>query len=623
MKRFSKGEKAKLEALPITSLAKVKDALETEYVVATAKEYEGILVVEVFKKAYNYYAGTSRPAFVCRVFVGEDRHETQMADMTWTSAMLSTLVYGWAENFVDDESEMIYKSFMKKNGHESLDSFQRGINCRKTILRNEKKRLKVAALNKPLKPLSRSQREFLEEGIFDENYAVFKSGSRFEKTPREMVCTACKSHFTKAAKNGDKLRCPVCKKPLTVRGQKVVITAQRATGMILQKADENICFRLFNIWRSMKVDENLNVTKRSNAIEIYRMFDNAKELSPNSTVLFKKNGEWKETSTIGGYMKTNPWKEEKLYTRNVRAVLKGTVYEHAPLVEFTKAANFATLDTWRFPYLAVKNPLLESMVKVGFLKVAVSYIHENCYSKTSIVLNEDERSLPKALGLEKPVFRALKNPSPGIVYILQKMSQNGIKQDIKVAEAIAENGYEPNAFVEILKETTAHKAFKYLKKANADVTIWKDYVSFSHLIGEKEVNLFPKDLVKAHDVVVKAHKVIEDEKKREKFAQLAKESEFKDYGDGDYKIVVPSSPNDLVKESEALSHCVKGYIDRVAKEETTILFVRKKDEVSKPFVTIEVKGGRLIQTRGYENSNPNKEVRDFVKKFCTSFGIAC
>mgnify|MGYP000284955284 CR=1 FL=1 len=43
-----------------------------------------------------------------------------------------------------------------------------------------------------------------------------------------------------------------------------------------------------------------------------------------------------------------------------------------------------------------------------------------------------------------------------------------------------------------------------------------------------------------------------------------------------------------------------------------IVFVRRVEEPKKPFVTVEVSNGKIVQIRGERNSDPTKEVKKFV-----------
>ena len=73
------------------------------------------------------------------------------------------------------------------------------------------------------------------------------------------------------------------------------------------------------------------------------------------------------------------------------------------------------------------------------------------------------------------------------------------------------------------------------------------------------------------------------------------------------QIVCPQRANDLVDEGKALRHCVGGYIDNVAEGRCLIVFVRRVEEPKKPYVTVEVRDGKIAQIHGDHNSAPTEE----------------
>ena len=65
-----------------------------------------------------------------------------------------------------------------------------------------------------------------------------------------------------------------------------------------------------------------------------------------------------------------------------------------------------------------------------------------------------------------------------------------------------------------------------------------------------------------------------------------------------------------------VSHCVgrSGYDRKMANEETLIFFVRKMEELDKPFVTLEysIKRKEVLQCYAYDNEKPEDKVLEFV-----------
>lgn len=101
-----------------------------------------------------------------------------------------------------------------------------------------------------------------------------------------------------------------------------------------------------------------------------------------------------------------------------------------------------------------------------------------------------------------------------------------------------------------------------------------------------------------------------------------KKWEFKDEESG-YMTIAPKSPTDLSKEGHDLCHCVKGYIPRVSKGQTNIMFIRKIADPETCFFTVEVSNeGCIEQVHGLRNVNvsgvkiaePNLE--KFISKWC-------
>ena len=100
-------------------------------------------------------------------------------------------------------------------------------------------------------------------------------------------------------------------------------------------------------------------------------------------------------------------------------------------------------------------------------------------------------------------------------------------------------------------------------------------------------------------------------KAAEKYLPLAGFTE-----DEHYAIFIAKSPAELVIEGNALSHCVgrSGYDRKMANEETLIFFVRKMEELDKPFVTLEysIKKKEILQCYAYDNEKPEDKVLEFV-----------
>jgi hypothetical protein len=153
---------------------------------------------------------------------------------------------------------------------------------------------------------------------------------------------------------------------------------------------------------------------------------------------------------------------------------------------------------------------------------------------------------------------------------------------------------------------------------------YTDMVDMINTMGiRKSVKLYPadqNDLHQMHDYIAAVYNLHKSEYQRDAFVARMKEIEKMEYENDEFEFCVktPTKPEDLVIEGLELHHCVKSYIDRVCKGETNVLFIRRKDDVSKPFFTVEVTPDRVIrQVHGFSNRNADTEPNmvEFVSRW--------
>ncbi len=181
----------------------------------------------------------------------------------------------------------------------------------------------------------------------------------------------------------------------------------------------------------------------------------------------------------------------------------------------------------------------------------------------------------------------------------------------------------------VIKPNEIGDFIKYVKKQNISVSTYYDYLKacvYLNLDMNIPKNRYPHDFKRWHDIRTDEYataKAIADEKERaelyQKFATVAHKYEGLQYTrQAAFIMLIPSSPADLIREGEQLSHCVgrMGYDQKFAREETLIFFVRNIAELNEPFVTIEysIKQHRILQCYGHGNSKPNDNVLHFIKK---------
>lgn len=167
---------------------------------------------------------------------------------------------------------------------------------------------------------------------------------------------------------------------------------------------------------------------------------------------------------------------------------------------------------------------------------------------------------------------------------------------------------------------------------------YEDYLRMSLEYEGKIRNKYPKALLTEHDVMALKYRIHKEEIDERKF-QYAVENikKFLEKGDGSqfsYKniqIVIPKSGNDLIDEGQALGHCVGSYVSRMQNGECVIVFARRKSDLSRNYLTIELRpinefGGEdnfcIAQIQGdCKRTELEAEEIEFFEKFMDETGL--
>ena len=171
----------------------------------------------------------------------------------------------------------------------------------------------------------------------------------------------------------------------------------------------------------------------------------------------------------------------------------------------------------------------------------------------------------------------------------------------------------------------SHKLLNYIRSNNVRLPEYNDYLRMAEGMGypmDRKDVLFPKDFTEAHNILQSQYKRVKSEIVNKGIKAMADKLMKYQYESGGFVIVPARSNEELIAESEALNHCVRTYAEKVAKGETGIMFVRKQSDPDEPFVTLELKGRKVIQVRAKNNSIPIPKVCDVVRDWEKRFRLS-
>jgi hypothetical protein len=330
---------------------------------------------------------------------------------------------------------------------------------------------------------------------------------------------------------------------------------------------------------------------------------------------------WDRTGGYGNYKVT--YGSGALYYSNLDEVLKDTTFKycaikilaaHKPGFIINHECFFLRFERARF---------IEYFIKMGLYNLANDYVWHSWSDK----INEHGRNMNEILKLTKEnINRLIK--LDGNLYTLEllQIEQNSWKRfDDDQLKYIGANNITLRNLNEVMKYTTVYRAIRYLESkkniASPDkaLQLWVDYIENCKILKndlKNEFVLFPHKLKEAHDIAYKAVVDMKNENKEKLFKQIMIEAELRyTYETQTFAAVVPKSADEIRREGQTLHHCVGSYVDRVLEGKTLIMFIRRKEEMNKPFYTMEVCKGEIIQVRGEYNHDMTEPVKRFVESF--------
>jgi len=319
-------------------------------------------------------------------------------------------------------------------------------------------------------------------------------------------------------------------------------------------------------------------------------------------------------------------------------------------------------------------PKLEWLCKMGLNNLAGLIINNEIksYYSGNGKINFSGSTIYEILGLSKVNTRILQavDGDAKVLKLLQVAQQQGIQFKAEQLKEYYET-FECNTG--LLKEkrrgVSLHKLVKYITKESEHYPMgdtrcfnyayncykeredpritrkrnmahdWLEYLEWCRKLNydlENKFIYFPKNFKKVHDRTAKEYQEFTEkqaaaEKLRREMAakrhmeetkkalqKILKQNKGQDafsIKGGGLVLIVPQSSDEIRREGTELHHCVGGYVEKVAKGETSIFFVRRAEEPDKPYFTLEWKNNDVAQCRGMNNCDMPPTVKAFVQAF--------
>ena len=148
-----------------------------------------------------------------------------------------------------------------------------------------------------------------------------------------------------------------------------------------------------------------------------------------------------------------------------------------------------------------------------------------------------------------------------------------------------------------------------------EMTLIRDYARMAHAVVGGDFDRYPRYLKTAHDIVSRNYRVNKSEVLSKRYAELCEDFKKFAWKGEKHSVVVPQTLDLVVKEGQALNHCVANYIEGLVAKEYAIVFLRDNEDLDKPLVTVQVKDGKVVQAKGVNNRPVTREEQEALDKY--------
>lgn len=582
-----------------------------------------------------------------RIFINKRRYEYETEDLTaskqnWTTMDMRAIRYKgdgrWESRGYELDSEndlnLIKKYFRfshDPNWRSYIDRFQDEVKKRRLLKKNEKwiKKTERKMAEVPRRMPEDFGKWIQRDVTYKSRYIYYRYDRKKKGIGQEGYCTHCRSAVkVDGALHRKEGICPICHSKITFLCESRAGYIRDEIGAsVMQKVSSGYVIRTFNVFK--RYDKNykkpiLSVIERS---RVFVETNGAVSQYQYGVCDATQDSRWYQRGYVEGA-------QGVMYTGNMKKLLLDTNLKYSGLFEYATSERGREINATKYITFFHSEKKIEYMAKMGMTNLIADIT-----SRYSIDgFNFRKSTIFEIIGMTKEDTRYVQdvNADMSMVKELKHIRKKDIKmtyEQFEEARKIFEGAYHD--YLKMLEYGTPGKVMKYLKQQAEgkkksryqNILIdWIDYVNFGKQLGydfKNEFVMYPKDLRARHDT---ACFLVQEKERKQKQKELNKQNkqirtmydEWKEKYKFETKklmIVAPKEASDIVEEGQKMHHCVGSYVQRIAKGETTILFIREKENQKEPFYTLEIKNEKVQQCRGKYNAEMSSEVEKFVEQF--------
>lgn len=597
----------------------------------------GILKVAFFVTE-NMRLGSNKPLY--ELFINKESGEFITWDVLhekWSNAKLDmlswpeTVIYS-PDKFINREGNKSIKNYLgvQNGGYRGILDYQ--LSVRKDQLKQRYRRETGPwdMAMEQIPELPKDWNHWVDKSGIPENY-IFYEYSR--KGATKGYCTWCEKivPISKPKHNSDG-KCSCCGHDVKFKsiGKAGNFTTERVPVYLIQRCDDGFVVREFTAHRHYYKGKYEKPDKC--CFEDRRViYDRDMNIQAFWYGLYKQmESRWIKSEGYSCYSS----KRGRVYKRTISSLSKNEL-NRTGLPEMINSLD--RIDPEKYLYALRHKAYLEQLAKAGLTRLA----GEIAFGDKKLDI-KNINDLAKALNIDKQRLKRLRENNGGNFFLewikFEKRNVKTISDEI--IRYFEKESIMPDKLKFISDRMSETKIFNFLRKQYALsgrkpkelLSTWEDYLCMANRLKmDTRIELVykPKDLIKSHDEAVKLSGGQEIAKRAgeiaEKFPDIDQicmsVKEKYEFADKHYAIIAPNRIEDIIMEGQVLGHCLDRsdiYFERIQTRESYIVFLRKQEELDKPYYTLEIEpGGSVRQKRTIgDKQNPDfKEAKRFLEKW--------
>lgn len=539
------------------------------------------------------------------------------------------------KHFSDKDHPCHWENYDKLS--DMIDSIESNIGYIKRRNTRIRKETKISNWANSLPAFPSDFNEWMHDTVFGGIHYAFG-----KKKSNKYHCTACgEDHTAKDWKHRKSYECPTTGKAIKVDKCGISHTARERVLLIQSHydMDGNIC----SVARHFTATANWNLSSYTQRIwpdEIIPLPLDGSTVNCCQIVYNQGGDKWSDRNS---YM----YQHSRGYCYPDVSALQGTVYSGI-------AIDVAASKGWKLDYNSLMrgwydDPRMEYIIKGGFYGLVddlTQYVGDGCGR-----LNPGE-NIQEVLGIDGQAVNRLRQNNGGVYYLqwlrsahvcgykipeetMRYFSKHKISpRDVAFALQCGMSPVQVANYLQKPHEYSDKARYSYYVRSKVDTLIrqWSDYINMAEKLKLDKHNPAvhkPKDLKARHDELTEILNAQRDELEKERIENeypnvrlvCEKIKTMYEWGDDTHTVIVPTGAAEIMREGRLLAHCVGSsdrYFDRIAEEESYIMFLRHTSDIEKPWYTMEVEPGgciRQLRTIGDSEGEDRVEAKDFLVKW--------